>query len=83
MEDDKCRLCGEHGESVHQLLSGCKELAQKECVKQHNNTSKVLTVKWAVENRLLPENAKWYTTNWERGQVIEEDTSKKTILLII
>ena len=42
----------------------------------------MLTVKWAVENRLLPENAKRYTTNWERGQMIAEDTSKKTLLVI-
>ena len=40
-------------------------------------------------NGLLPEDTMWYTTNWERGKVIEidekkllEDTSKKKILFI-
>ena len=40
-------------------------------------------------NGLLPEDTMWYTTNWERGKVIEidekkllEDTSKRKILFI-
>ena len=36
----------------------------------------MLAVKWAVENGLLSEDAKWYTTNWERGKVIEKDGKK-------
>ena len=50
--------------------------------KWHNKSLKVVTVKWAVEIRLLPEDTKWYTTNWERGKAIEEGKSKKTMLLI-
>ena len=69
-------LCGEHSETVHHLLSGCKKLVRTEYVKQCNNTLKVLAVKWAVENGLLPEDTKWYTTNWERGKVIEKDGKK-------
>ena len=76
VECDKCRLCEEHRETVHHLLSGCKKLAGTEYVKRHNNTLKVLAVKWAVENGLLPEDTKWYTTKWERGQVIEKDGKK-------
>ena len=57
---------------MHHLLSGCKKLAGTEYVKQHNNTLKVLAVKWATENGLLPKDTKWYTTNWERGKVIEK-----------
>ena len=76
VECDKCRLCGEHRETVHHLLSGCKKLAGTEYVKRHNNTLKVLAVKWAVENELLTEDTKWYTTNWGRGKVIEKDRKK-------
>ena len=33
-------------------------------------------MKWAIENGLLPEDAKWYTQQWERGKVIEKDGKK-------
>ena len=76
IECDKCRLCGEHQETVHHLLSGCKKLAGTEYVKRHNNTLKVLAVKWATENGLLPKDTKWYTTKWELGKVTEKDGKK-------
>ena len=76
VECDKCRLCGEHRETVHHLLSGCKKLAGTEYVKRHNNTLKVLAVKWAVENGLLPEDTKWYTAKWESERVIVKDGKK-------
>ena len=76
MECDKCRLCEEHRETVHYRLFGCKKLAGAEYVKRHNSTLKVLAVKWAVENGLLPEDTKWYTMKWERGKVIEKEGKK-------
>ena len=42
VDDDKCRLCGEHRETVQHLLSGCKKLTGSEDVKRHDNTLKVL-----------------------------------------
>ena len=72
---DKCRLCGKHRETVHHL-SGCKKQVGTKYVKPHNNTLKVLAVKWAVENELLPEDTKWYTTNWECRKMIEKDGKK-------
>ena len=45
VECDKCRFCGEHRETVHHLLSGCKKLVGREYVKRHKNTLKVLAVK--------------------------------------
>ena len=74
--DDKCRLCGDHREIVQHPLFGCKKLAGSEYVKRHDNTLKVLAVKWAIENGLLPVDAKWYTQQWERGKVIEKDGKK-------
>ena len=72
MECDKCRLCGEHRETMHHLLPGCKKLVGAEYVKRHNNSLKVLAIKWAIENGLLPQDTKWYTTNWGRRKVIEK-----------
>ena len=58
MDDDKSRLCGEQRETVQHLLSGYKKLAGSEYVKRHDNTLKVLAVKWAIENGLHPEETK-------------------------
>ena len=76
MNDDKCQLCGEYRETVQHLLSGCKKLAGMEYVKQHDNALKVLAVKWAMENGLLPEGTKWYEIKWERGKVFENNGKK-------
>ena len=61
VDDDSCRLCGEHRETVQHLLSGCKKLAGTEYLKRHDNALKVLAVKWAIKNGMLPEDTKWYT----------------------
>ena len=71
IEDDECRLCGEHRETTQHLLSGCKKLAGPEYVKHHNNTLKVLAVKWATEMGIIPEGTKWYAEKWEKGKVLE------------
>ena len=74
---DKCQLCGEHRETVQYLLAGCKKLAGSEYIKRHDNTRvKLPAVKWAIENRLLPEETRWYAVNWERGKVIKNDGKK-------
>ena len=76
VECDKQRFCGGQREIVHHLLFECKKLVGTEYINRHNNTLKVLAVNWAVENGLLPEDTKWYTANWERGNVIEKDGKK-------
>ena len=35
-----------------------------------------MTAKWASENRLLPENVKWYREKWERRKVLENNGKK-------
>ena len=47
------------------------KLAGSEYVKQHDNALKVLSVKWAIENGLLPAETKWYAEKWESGKIIE------------
>ena len=76
IEDDKCRLCGEHRETVQHILSGCKKLAGIEYVRRHDNALRLLAVKWCVEKGLIAEETKWYKENWERGKVIEKDGIK-------
>ena len=76
MEDDKCRLCREHRETVQHILSGCTKLAGSEYVKRHDNTLKVLAVKWAIENGLLPAETKWYAEKWQSGKITESGGKK-------
>ena len=54
-ENGKCRSCMKHRETVHHLLPECKLQVETVCLKRHNSTLKALALKWAVENRLLPE----------------------------
>ena len=61
---------------MHHLLSGCKKLVGTEYVKRHDSTLKVLAVKWAIENGLLPKDTKWYTTNWQGEKVTVKDGKK-------
>ena len=63
IEDDKCRLCGEHRETIQHLLSGCKKLAGSEYVNCHNNTLKVLAVKWAMEMGIMLEEQRGMRKN--------------------
>ena len=76
VEEDKCHLCGRHSETVQHLLSGCKKLAGSEYVKRHDNTLKVLVVKWAIENALHPENTKLYAEKWEQRKVLKHNGKK-------
>ena len=76
VEDDKCRLCGEHRETNQHILSGCTKLAGSEYVKWHDNALKVLAVKWAIENGLLPAETKWYAEKWESEKIIESGGKK-------
>ena len=76
VDDDKCRLCGEFRETVQHLLAGCKMLAGTEYLRRHDNALKVLAVKWAIDNGLLPEGTKWYKEKWEKGKVIEGNGKK-------
>ena len=45
--------------------------ARQEYMKRHDNTLKILAIKWAREHGLLPENVKWYREKWERGKILE------------
>ncbi|XP_068739641.1 uncharacterized protein [Montipora capricornis] len=76
VDDDKCRLCGEHRGTVQHLLSGCKKLGGSEYAKRYDNTLKVLAGKWAIEKGMLLEETKRYAVNWERGKVMENDGKK-------
>ena len=47
-----CRLCGEKGESVQHLVSGCEKLTQKEYKRRHDNVAKKVLWDLCKKNEL-------------------------------
>ena len=59
-----CRLCGKKGESVQNMTSGCKKLAQKEYKRRHDNSTK--KVHWDIcKKKGLEHSEKWYEHVWK------------------
>jgi hypothetical protein len=57
--ENKCRMCGEPGESVRHLVSGCTMLAQREYRRRHDTMG--LRVYWEVCGNLgLKRSEKWH-----------------------
>ena len=52
---------------------GAKRLLGLNAKRRHDNTLKVLAVKWAIDNDLLPEGTKWYAENWQKVKVFESN----------
>ena len=69
--DGKCRLCGQHDETVQHLLAGCEMLAGAEYFSGHNNALMILAVNWAIEKELLSESTVWYGEKWKKGHVLK------------
>ena len=54
-----CRLCGEKGESVQHITSGCEKLPQKEYKRRQDNVAK--KVHWDIcRKNGLEHSIKWY-----------------------
>ena len=59
VESPICRMCGEKGESVRHLTSGCKKLAQREYKSRHDNVTRI--VHWTLCRKYgLERAAHWY-----------------------
>ena len=71
---------GEGGQRNYVPLLVWVQIASRDKVCQateqyFENVSSKMSCK-TVENELLAEDTKWYTTNWGRGKVIEKDGKK-------
>ena len=74
--DDKCRLCGEHRETVDHLLARCKLLAGNDYLTRHNRALMTLAMQWAKEFELIDTQTKWYSQRWKRGHFVENSREK-------
>ena len=70
-EQDEYSLCGQERETAQHLPERGKTIAGTVYKRRNDNVLKALPVKWASDYYLLPEGTKWYTENWEKGQLIK------------
>lgn len=57
--------------SQFNIMAGCRTIAGAKYKKQHS--IKVLALRWAICNILLPKGIKCYFENWEKERVIESN----------
>ena len=72
-DDDKCRMCGEKGETVWHIVSECAKLAQKEYKRRHDNVARI--IHWELCNKFGLEKARYWYEHKPEG-VIENDQVK-------
>ena len=68
-----CRLCGEKGETINQIISECNKLAQKEYKRRHDNIARLVHWKLCCKYD-LDRSEKWYEHQPER--VVESESYK-------
>ena len=72
-EDDKCRMCGQKGETVWHITSECEKLAQGEYKRRHDNVARI--IHWELCGKYGIDRAK----NWYEQKpigVMENDKAK-------
>ena len=58
-EEDKCRMCGQKGETVWHITSECEKLAQGEYKRRHDNVARI--IHWELCAKYGIDRAKnWY-----------------------
>ena len=76
IEDERCRICFSHGETVEHLVAGCRVLANSEYLTRHNRALMILADAYAKECELIGEDTVWYKERWERSTVLENGKAK-------
>ena len=72
-EDDKCRMCGQKGETVWHITSECEKLAQREYKRRHDNVARI--IHWELCGKYGIDRAKnWYEQ--KPTGVMENDKAK-------
>ena len=70
-EDAKCRMCNEKEETIHHIVSGCSNLAQKEYKRRHDCVARALH--WDIlRQRGFEVSDKWYQHQPESVAEIEQ-----------
>ena len=70
---EKCRMCGERGDSITHLIAECKKLAQKEYKERHDKIARIVHLELCQKFGLVGE-VKWY--NHKLASVVENGRIK-------
>jgi hypothetical protein len=57
---DKCRMCGQAGENIQHITSGCPALANVEYLQRHNQLAKIIHAQLAANHKLLDSVPAYY-----------------------
>jgi hypothetical protein len=68
----ECRKCGEKGETIEHVISGCRSMANEEYIKRHNNVAKIVHQKLAYEHQLIKEKVP--TFKYEPDAVLDNSS---------
>ena len=72
---DTCRLCKQHPETIHHVVSGCPILADNAYTQRHDNIARLVHLRLAEGNGLIqPNKFQWY--NYEPETVLENNDIK-------
>ena len=72
-EVSECSMCGERDESITSLITECKNIAQKEYKKRHDNIARIVILELFQKFCLVGE-VKWY--NRKPASVFGNDRAK-------
>ena len=76
IDDDRCRICNQHSETVEHLVAGCAKLANSEYLARHNRAMMIRALAWAKQEGLMDQEATSYQQKWDRGKVLESNKAK-------
>lgn len=74
LENDKCRRCGTHNETIEHIISGCTTLAHSDYLQRHNNVAKIIHQQLALNFKLLESYTPYY--KYEPQNVLDNQKFK-------
>ncbi|XP_060522496.1 uncharacterized protein LOC132699669 [Cylas formicarius] len=72
--EDKCRRCGQNGETIEHILNVCSTLAPTKYTIRHDNVAKIVHQNLAVKHHLLEQKCPYFKYSPEA--VLESNTHK-------
>uniref|UniRef100_A0A8D8M6J7 Reverse transcriptase n=1 Tax=Cacopsylla melanoneura TaxID=428564 RepID=A0A8D8M6J7_9HEMI len=72
--EDRCRRCGNVGETIDHIISACTTLAQNDYLKRHNNVAKIIHQELLKYHQVTNESPYYYEYTPE--PVVENDNIK-------
>jgi hypothetical protein len=75
LENDKCRKCKVQAETTEHVTSGCTAIANTDCLRRHDNVTKIIHQQLAEKHNLLNDHVPYY--KYDPANVIDNNKVKK------